>query len=554
MSATIARLIGGAGTGKTTWLMDTMEKVLDAGVRDPFKIGFVSFTRAAREEASTRAAAKFGVDATDLTREGNFRTLHSVCYKAMGVSGDTMITSNRASGKWLTEWLDEELQPVDDQGADCNLAEVAFAHESPTGRVLAMWGAARNRLVSFETVWLEARRCDDRCPSLGFCRDIVDRYERGKRLDSKLDFVDLLGRFVGLKFDFEGASESISGPQGDVPGVPVWFFDEQQDASPLLDRVCHRLINTPIVKWVYVVGDPFQSIYRWAGAEASLFRAWPAAQEKIMPKSYRCPAAVLRIGERMLSRCSDYFDRQIAPADHEGSVRTEWGLGFVESLKPTESTLVLARTNMLAARLAAKLDAAGIPWAPTRGRGGWLAPVRNLGIGGLYNLEHGAPISGHEWVQILKLIPSKLDGEELLLRGTKSRFEAANGEADRYEWVLPHELDKLGATPKLCALVESGQWKTLVKDAPKVTAAIDRYGNEVITEPKIKVGTIHSVKGQEADKVVLLTTTSGPVARSAETREGHDEEQRVGYVAATRARRELVCLRERSAMHWMEVA
>lgn len=552
--ATIARLIGGAGTGKTTWLMDTMEKILDAGVRDPFQIGFVSFTRAAREEAATRAAAKFGVDAAQLSREGNFRTLHSVCYKALAVSSEALITNNRASGKWLTEWLDESLVPVEDQGADCNLAEVAFAQESPTGRVLAMWGAARNRLTKFETIWTEARRCDDRCPSLDFCRGIVERYEQGKRMDHKLDFVDLLGRFVGLKFYFDGPEESPLGPQGDVPGVPVWFFDEQQDASPLLDRVCHRLINTPMVKWVYVVGDPFQSIYRWAGADASLFRGWPAAHEKIMPKSYRCPAAVLRVGERMLAQCSDYFDRGIAPADHEGSVRTEWGLSFIEGLDPMQSTLALARTNMLASRIAAKLDAAGIPWAPTRGNGGWLAPVRNLGISGLYNLQQGAPISGREWLQILKLIPSKLEGTELLVRGTKSRFEAANGEADRYPWVLPHELSSIGGTPQLLGLISSGKWQQLVKDAPKVTKAIKRYGNEVIIDPKIRVGTIHSVKGQEADRVVLLTTTSGPVARSAETKEGHDEEQRVGYVAATRARRELVCLRERSAMHYMEVA
>ena len=64
-----ARLIGGAGTGKTTELMAIMDKLLAREI-GPLEVGFCSFTRAARREAATRAADRFGVPVPVLEREG----------------------------------------------------------------------------------------------------------------------------------------------------------------------------------------------------------------------------------------------------------------------------------------------------------------------------------------------------------------------------------------------------------------------------------------------------------------------------------------------------
>ena len=58
--------------------------------------------------------------------------------------------------------------------------------------------------------------------------------------------------------------------------------------------------------------------------------------------------------------------------------------------------------------------------------------------------------------------------------------------------------------------------------------------------PLIRVGTIHSVKGMEADVVYLLDEVPPRVLRSLRERERFDEELRVFFVGATRARRELV--------------
>ena len=53
----VARLIGGAGTGKTSELLNIMKAVMSEIGNDPSAIGFASFTRAARAEMVERAAA-----------------------------------------------------------------------------------------------------------------------------------------------------------------------------------------------------------------------------------------------------------------------------------------------------------------------------------------------------------------------------------------------------------------------------------------------------------------------------------------------------------------
>jgi len=66
------------------------------------------------------------------------------------------------------------------------------------------------------------------------------------------------------------------------------------------------------------------------------------------------------------------------------------------------------------------------------------------------------------------------------------------------------------------------------------------------SSPRIRVGTVHSVKGMEADNVAFLTTIGRRVEQGMEDEPQHDEEQRIAYVAVTRARRNLMVINENS--------
>lgn len=515
------RLVGGAGTGKTTELLAILGKLERHGIDDPYRIGFVSFTRAARAEAAGRAAASYGCRASDLEKQGWFRTIHSVCYQALD-RPDGMLTDDADSKAFLREEVHQQAAPIDE--------EEGASQATPAQAAMAIWTLARNRLERFDAIWRWASRCSSDTPPLDYCVKIASRYESAKSLHGKRDFVDLLLDVAGLGISPEhGIIERME--RGSVPELPVWFFDEQQDASALLDRVCKRLVRSPETRYTYVVGDPFQSIYSFGGADASHFMGWQVDGERVMPRSWRCPKPVHEFGERMLRPCRDYWDRGIAPAEHDGELLRHRQVGdVVSTIDPSDSWLLLARTHFLAVRWQQALDAAGIPWASTQGGGGWVAPVRHAATQALWTLERRGPITSQDWAGIVKQIPASL-----LTRGTKTNYEPQPEAVVELPDLLEH-----GGTPQLIDTISSGRWRSLIPKSDDYLRAVEKHGEQAVHEPKVKVGTIHSVKGSEADNVAVLTSSSARIAgASSRDRSLADEERRVAYVAATRARRRL---------------
>ena len=84
-------ILGPPGTGKTTTLLDLVDQFIQQGVR-PKQIGYFSFTKKAATEAANRAAEKFGLDIdNDLD---NFRTLHSLAFKNLGMTKENNMKQN----------------------------------------------------------------------------------------------------------------------------------------------------------------------------------------------------------------------------------------------------------------------------------------------------------------------------------------------------------------------------------------------------------------------------------------------------------------------------
>src|SRR5215218_3787137 len=75
------------GTGKTTRLLDEVDSFLTDDVA-PNKIGFVSFTRKATQEARDRAVSRFGFQQDDLC---HFRTLHATAFHQLGLTSQDVM-------------------------------------------------------------------------------------------------------------------------------------------------------------------------------------------------------------------------------------------------------------------------------------------------------------------------------------------------------------------------------------------------------------------------------------------------------------------------------
>jgi superfamily I DNA/RNA helicase len=397
--------------------------------------------------------------------------------------------------------------------------------------------------MPLDEVVRRARKIDDTVPDYAFVVRAAERYESAKRIGNRIDFTDLLLRFSGL---YVSPTEGVvhRTPVGDLPEVSAWLFDEQQDASPLLDAACKRLISAPTVRWCYVVGDPFQAIYGFAGSTSECFLAWDADKVRTMPKSYRCPAPILELGEKCLRRMRrGYFDRGIAPADHAGSVKEVGSIeDVVHRIDPTDDWLLIARTNFQANRLLLAMHARDKPvrWASTNEG----PSIRSLGLQGLYALEKGEPATGLQWSKALELLPQKnKEKQTVIARGAKTLWKKPET-VTKWDLIFPNDLAEVGATEMLQAAIASGEWVSLVDKGGEWRRQANKWGASLAAEPKVRVGTIHSVKGAEADNVALLTTTSRRVEGSDNDEIQHDEECRIAYVAVTRAKRNLWIINE----------
>lgn len=550
MEIQAARAIGGAGTGKTTMLLEIAEKAMERPEigGNPMALGFSSFTRAARGEAAGRAAAAWGIQQSELEREGWFRTCHSVAYRQLGVSKGEIVGDSRDDVEWLSNAVGAE---VHTETAEEDGQASVYVGDREAAAALNFWSRSRSMVLPLRAV-VDAADSEDN-PGFGTVSRYVEAYEQAKRLDGRTDFTDLLSRFAGVNHDPEHGPTECD-PEGAVPdGVVGWIFDEAQDASRLLDLACRRLVTGDSCRWAWLVGDPFQCIYGWSGSDAGFFQSWPVVKQKIMPKSYRCGRGILEFGEDCLRRMHrGYWDRGIAPADHVGEVVESDSIeDEISRLDPAVDTLVIARTNYQVRRLSAMLHGAGLPFRRVKAKQGALH--RDVGLTGLWKLQHDEIVDREEWTQAIDLLPSRTaDGRTWLTRGSKSRW--AKDLSMRYDKLFLSDLEALGATDHLRQAIVSGSWAGLCDGGQDWVKSVQRSGLEITCNPRIRVGTIHSVKGQEASQVLLLSSVGRRLAEGQKTDdERHDEERRVEYVACTRAKHRLVVAHDPREPYRMEL-
>jgi len=554
----LARIEGGAGTGKTSALMSAIGKLLSRGY-SPYQIGFCSFTRAAREEAAARVEAEFGHPAEHLVRDGWFRTLHSVCFRQLQTR-DKLLTDCKDDAKWLSEEVGEEFSLTKlgspDNGPDGG-AETR-GDRTVGDHALMLWAIARSRLWPLRAVYDSVARSSPGLPDYEIIEAVVRRYERAKFRDDRIDFLDLAGRFAGWRWTITSYPERCD-PSGVVPeDVRVWFFDEHQDASPLLHSIAERLIDEGDLDYVYFAGDRYQSIYGFAGSDHRCFTGVEVDRTRILQTSWRCPADILRAGERCLERISDYQDRGIRANAAGGRVTRECGFSSIlERMRDDDGTwLLLARTNSHAKRFQQRLTSEGIPWDYTHAEGGYCTPKdRELGEI-IVRLESGQAVDPKQWMDLLRALPAfgTVEGRKvpLLQRGVKTAVVSKKYPVPNQPVYL-HEAEQHGGTSDLATFHSFLRLFCGAKTSLYIKGR-KTWGAEIATHPRVGIGTIHSVKGAEADNVVILTSTSKRVVMSAAaSTEARDAEHRLAYVAVTRAKRRVMLLEPEADKYRMTI-
>ena len=541
--AHVTRIIGGPGTGKTTLIRDRLTAIKKELGLSAEQIGLCTFTRAGRQELSERCAAEWGVSTDTLTRSGWFRTAHSIAYRQTKVD-DGQLLQGKEGGEWTSTVVGGRVVSSYNHSTEVFGYDYATDVDKSVVCSLRAWDLARAGMTSLASVLGMWRDIGESTEDTVTASRIVEKYESAKKRDGRLDFTDILASYAGVRFSVSGGAESTQ-PVGDLPaGMRVLAIDEAQDSSGLVDLVCRRLASGDEIERVLLTGDPYQSIYGFGGSDFRHFMSWEA-DEETMPKSYRCPDNIMALGERCIRAMkSGYRNRGIVSAPHEGSIRTSGDVSdAVSKIKGEESVLVLARCRFPLIEYEQELRSKGLPFA-------WIDKVGSAsqaaGFQALWDLGHGETICGEDWSHAIAMTRVTIGDDKLLVRGEKKAW--ADGLRSEVDAVRPIEegFALAGATPLLAKMILEGDWvgaveKRVEDRAKDWLAAAKKHGPELASNPRIRLSTIHSAKGMEADTVLLSTATSGAVERGRLATDSlHDEECRIAYVGVTRAKRALV--------------
>jgi superfamily I DNA/RNA helicase len=452
-----------------------VDKALHSGVA-PDRVGFVSFTKKAVNEAKARASERFNVDQRDLTY---YRTIHSLAFRQLGMFRNDVLnwTHFKEIGRELGVRMTGKR--LDDVGV-----------VSVGDQMICLENLARLSCRTYRETW-EANDGD-----LDWFRfdQYVRTLKRYKEAMLLYDFTDMLQRYES---------------NGVVPELDLLVVDEAQDLSQLQWRIVKRLVAS--AKRSYVAGDDDQAIFRWSGADVDYFLAAGFADDRqVLTHSYRLPRTVHELAEAISNRISHRHEKSFKPTRRRGAVDYVASLEDVAGLDEG-NWLVLVRNNYQVRPVTDYLRLCGYAYESERDK-----PAENDALHAAYTFE------------------SLRAGREVSALAVRNMLQYV-GQAPRS---LPSgdHLMSTESVPALAGLKAAGPWyehltKITVEDREYFRAA--RRRGENLRRPRIRVSTIHGAKGGECDNVLLFTDVSNKTAR--EMWKKPDDETRVFYVGATRA-------------------
>lgn len=473
-------LHGGPGAGKTERLLKVMEGALDRGV-EPDRIAVVTFTRVGAEEAKSRACAMFGLTPDQLPY---VRTIHSFAFRELGLRrGDVLDEPGLAEVAELTG----ELQLTGASDSD------GPAARRSADALLTLDHYARTTMTSLRDAWSDHGGEVDWFRLLRFS----EAYARYKRDRGVLDFTDMLERYVAER-------------DGGAP-VELAVVDEGQDLTRLQWAVVERAFSRADEMWV--AGDDLQSIHRWAGAAEDYFLGLPFEHE-VLPVSHRLPRAIFALSEEVAARVERRYRKEWSPSPRDGKVTwvaspTEVDLSVGSRAPGKLDWLLLARTHHQLAPLIELARRQGVVYS-TRGKSS-VKPEHLAAIRAYEALRAGKRVEGSEAAAALEAMGVKREAPD----GTTTAAELGVDVAPIW-----HD-----------ALV-----RISLQDREYYLACLRR--GERLDRPRVRIDTVHGVKGAQAERTLLVTDLTYRTRRGFEL--DPDSEHRVFYVGLTRASEELV--------------
>jgi DNA helicase-2/ATP-dependent DNA helicase PcrA len=359
-------IIAAAGTGKTRTLVYRVAWLVEQGVRGE-NILLLTFTNKAAAEMMERARERVGADALHGMWGGTFhhvanRMLRSHADK-IGYGRDFTILDSDDQ-KSLMKSIYEELGHKGDK-------------EFPKPQVLlSLFSLAVNKNEDPRDLIID-RFADENADVDTFLR-INDRYQERKKELNAMDFDDLLVLCVKMLEENEGPREFY---QHQFRYVMV---DEYQDTNPVQARMVELL--SAGTQNLLVVGDDFQSIYGWRGADYRNILDFPethtGAQVFKLVTNYRSVPGILDVANRCIAGNPEQFQKELRAVRkigvkpvlaklNDGRHQSRYMIEHLRSMRRNgyewNDMAILYRAHYHAMEMQLELNREGIPYAITSG-------------------------------------------------------------------------------------------------------------------------------------------------------------------------------------------
>ena len=471
-------IYGPPGTGKTHTLLQHIEKFLEH--TSPDKIGYFTFSRNAAQEGKQRSVDKFKLSYDDIPY---FQTLHSFCFNQLGLSKDQVMKEKHY--KDLGEKMGLEIEGTQqDEDHDS-----VFYSKNPYVQLI---NVARSKEIDPVKYY---HLTDNPKISLNKLEIIADELERYKEQHGLIDFPDMIEKFL---------------ESGVSPKLRVMFVDEAQDLSLIQWKLVRKIEEASTDS--FIAGDDDQGIYKWNGAHVNTFINLEGTR-KVLEQSYRVPRKPFDLADKIISRVKNRVEKKYYPKASDGYVERCPHLSQIDFSQG--KWLVLTTANYMLNSVGEILDEKGLYWQ----RRNSTPRVKNIHdiIQKWNELRQGIPMHYND-IKKIKAKMNKNWDKKLFKDMAKDAFYDIDTLKEKFglkteaEWY--ESLDELGDQDikKILKLIESGE--------------------DLTRNPRIKISTIHGVKGNERENVVVTTELSG--AAFEEYQKNPDDTHRLFYVACTR--------------------
>lgn len=291
----------GAGSGKTMVLTKRIAHIIASHKATPYNILAVTFTNKAAKEMRERVAKLLGQSAENRSFMPWMGTFHSICVRLLRQDGEYI-----GLPRSFVIFDESDRQSAIKQASK----QLLLDEKSFTARTIAgLISSAKNDMIDAAHYQAKANS-----PTQRAAAQVFPLYEKILKDASALDFDDLIGKTVQLLTHHK----EVRGKWRQQ--FKYIMIDEYQDTNAAQYKLIKLLTDNH--QNVAVVGDDWQSIYSWRGADfrniLNFEKDYPSCTVIKLEQNYRSTKHILDAAHAIITKNSQRSDKRLWTADEGG--------------------------------------------------------------------------------------------------------------------------------------------------------------------------------------------------------------------------------------------